>query len=78
MTSDRLGRILSQSLRDNDPTGLPGCLCRACVKELEVTGAALAVVVAGQNRGTLGGSDDWTAAVEELRSCGARAVAGRV
>ena len=67
MTSDRLGRILSQGALGDDPAGVGGRLCRACVKELEVVGAALAVVVAGENRGTLGASDDWTAAVEELQ-----------
>jgi hypothetical protein len=67
MTSKRLSRILSHAAYGDDAAGTPGRLCRACVEELGVSGAALAVVFAGESKGTFGVSDELTAAMEDLQ-----------
>lgn len=67
MARERLARILG-SVGDGDERreALEG-LCRACVAELGVTGAGLAIVVDAQHRGTLGASDEQVVRVEELQ-----------
>ncbi|MBA3303210.1 MAG: GAF and ANTAR domain-containing protein [Actinomycetota bacterium] len=65
----RLARILDVLVdgEGSDPRRALDRLCRACVQELEVTGAGLALIFGGGHRGTIGVSDGRVARVEELQ-----------
>lgn len=45
-----------------------GRLCSACVAELDVSGASVALIIRDDHCGTIGASDDVSAGIEELQS----------
>jgi hypothetical protein len=50
-----------------DPGDVFNQLCAGCVREFDITGAGVALIVANQYRGLLGASDDRSRLLEELQ-----------
>ena len=67
MARERLARIVASLPDEGEDREALDHLCRACVEELDVTGAGLALLVGGHHRGTLGVSSAHAARVEELQ-----------
>ena len=67
MATERMARVLADLAGRSDPRAALKGLCQACVDELSVSGAGVAVLMGGRHRGTLAASADWVVAVEDLQ-----------
>ena len=67
VTSRRLGRILDLLGEVGDPDASLDWLCGTCAQELGVSGAAVALILSGQDPGNIAASDELAAAVVDLQ-----------
>ncbi|MHB1553811.1 MAG: ANTAR domain-containing protein [Acidimicrobiales bacterium] len=67
MTSRRLGRILDLLGEVGDPDASLDWLCGTCAEQLAVSGAAVALILSGQDPGNIAASDEVAAAVVDLQ-----------
>jgi ANTAR domain/GAF domain len=62
----RVGAIMDL-VRSVDPAEAFDRLCEGCVRQFDITGAGVALIVSGEHRGVLGTSDDRGRFLEELQ-----------
>jgi hypothetical protein len=67
VTNGRLGRILGLLGDVGDPDASLDWICGTCASELEVSGAAVALILTGHDPGTIASSDDMAAAIVDLQ-----------
>ncbi len=67
LTSGRLARILGLLGQVDDPDASLDWICGTCASELEVSGAAVALILSGHDPGAIAASNDVAAAIVDLQ-----------